>query len=75
MNIAIDIDDTLTESFSYFIPFVAEYFHISKEELQKDNISYNTFPDEWKKEELQFCKKYYDKVVPDILPGKPQGNL
>ena len=65
MNIAIDIDDTLTESFSYFIPFVAEYFHISKEELQKDNISYNTFPDEWKKEELQFCKKYYDKVVPD----------
>ena len=50
MNIAIDIDDTLTESFSYFIPFVAEYFHISKEELQKDNISYNTFPDEWKNE-------------------------
>ena len=24
MNIAIDIDDTLTESFSYFIPFVGE---------------------------------------------------
>lgn len=26
MNIAIDIDDTLTESFDYFLPFVAEYF-------------------------------------------------
>ena len=24
MNIAIDIDDTLTDSFDYFIPFVAE---------------------------------------------------
>ena len=26
MNIAIDIDDTLTQSFDYFLPFVAEYF-------------------------------------------------
>ena len=26
MNIAIDIDDTLTDSFDYFQPFVAEYF-------------------------------------------------
>ena len=25
MNIAIDIDDTLTESFDYFLPYVAEY--------------------------------------------------
>lgn len=24
MNIAIDIDDTLTESFDYFLPYVAE---------------------------------------------------
>ena len=28
MNIAIDIDDTLTESFDYFLPYVAEYFDV-----------------------------------------------
>lgn len=26
MNIAVDIDDTLTDSFEYFMPFVAEFF-------------------------------------------------
>ena len=30
MNIAIDIDDTLTESFDYFLPYVAEYFDVRK---------------------------------------------
>ncbi len=28
MNIAINIDDTLTDSFDYFQPFVAEYFGV-----------------------------------------------
>ena len=40
MNIAIDIDDTLTESFDYFLPYVAEYFGADKEELRKQNIKY-----------------------------------
>ena len=31
MNIAIDIDDTLTESFDYFLPYVAEYFDVDEE--------------------------------------------
>ena len=33
MNIAVDIDDTLTNSFEYFMPFVAEYFGADYEEL------------------------------------------
>lgn len=70
MNIAIDIDDTLTESFDYFLPFVAEYFGADPEVLKKKNISYSTLPDEWKKDEIGFCRAYYDRVVVDT-PFKP----
>lgn len=63
MNIAIDIDDTLTESFDYFLPFVAEYFGADVDELKKKNISYSNLPPEWKKDEIGFCRAYYDKVV------------
>lgn len=65
MNIAIDIDDTLTESFDYFLPFVAEYFGADVDELREQNISYSNLPLKWKKEELEFCKTYYDTVVAD----------
>lgn len=65
MNIAIDIDDTLTESFDYFIPFVAEYFKADVNALKEKNISYSNLPEEWKKDEIGFCKTYYDAVVAD----------
>lgn len=70
MNIAIDIDDTLTDSFDYFIPFAAEYFGAVAEELSESNISYSTLPAEWKPREFAFGKAYYDKVVADT-PFKP----
>lgn len=63
MNIAIDIDDTLTESFDYFVPFVAKYFGANEHELRQKNISYSNLPDEWKKDELGFAKTWFDKVV------------
>lgn len=63
MNIAIDIDDTLTESFDYFLPFVAEYFGVSEDELREKNISYSNLPSEWKAKEIDFAKTYYDRVV------------
>ncbi len=65
MNIAIDIDDTLTESFDYFQPFVAEYFGVDAEEVRRRNISYGNLPMEWKERELDFCRAYYDRVVAD----------
>ncbi len=65
MNIAIDIDDTLTESFDYFQPYVAEYFGASVEELRERNISYCNLPEPWKQDELGFCKTYYDRIVAD----------
>lgn len=70
MNIAIDIDDTLTNSFEYFIPFLAEYFNVSVEFCKKNNISYCTLPNEWKEKELEFCKRYFDNVV-EHTPFKP----
>lgn len=65
MNIAIDIDDTLTESFDYFQPYVAEFFNTDIDELRKKNISYSNLPDEWKSYEIEFCKTYYDRIVED----------
>ena len=65
MNIAIDIDDTLTESFDYFLPFVAEYFGVDAEELREKNISYSNLPAEWRQDEVGFCKSYYDRTVAD----------
>jgi len=63
MNIAIDIDDTLTESFDYFQPFVAEFFGADLAELKEKGISYGNLPDEWKSRELEFCKRYYDSTA------------
>ncbi len=65
MNIAIDIDDTLTESFDYFQPCVAEYFGVDLEEVRRRNISYGNLLPEWEDRALDFCRTYYDCVVPD----------
>lgn len=65
MNIAIDIDDTLTDSFDYFLPFVAEYFGAEISELKARNISYSNLPPAWKAHELDFCRAVYDRAVPD----------
>lgn len=70
MKIAIDIDDTLTNSFDYFLPFVAEYFGAAVTELKEKNISYSNLPRKWKQDELGFCKTYYDRVAA-YTPFKP----
>lgn len=70
MNIAVDIDDTLTNSFTYFQSYVAEFFGTSLQELTDKNISYSNLPASWQAEELAFCRKYYDRIVPKT-PFKP----
>ncbi len=70
MNIAIDIDDTLTNSFEYFQPYVAEFFGTTVDYLRTKNISYGNLPPEWKARELEFCRKYYDKTA-EFTPFKP----
>lgn len=70
MNIVIDIDDTLTDSFGYLQPFVAEYFGVSAEALRQRGVSYSTLPPEWKARENAFGLAYYDRVIADT-PFKP----
>ncbi len=63
MKIAIDIDDTLTSSFSYFQPYVASFFNKDLKELKEKNISYLNIPSSWGNE-IDFAKKYYNVLVP-----------
>ena len=48
MNIAIDIDDTLADTFAYLMPFVAEFYRKDLKELQRNRISYSNIPMEWR---------------------------
>ncbi len=70
MNIAVDIDDTLADTFDYYIPFIAEFFGADEEELRRKNISYNTLPPEWKSRENELAMTYDDRYIPDT-PFKP----
>ena len=70
MNIAIDIDDTLTDSFDYFQKYVAEFFGVGLAEVRRRGISYANLPEEWLPREVEFCKTYFDKYVVDT-PFKP----
>lgn len=65
MKIGIDIDDTMADTFDYLMPYIAEFFNIDIKYLKDNNISYSNLPEEMKERELEFAKKYYDKIIPD----------
>lgn len=71
MKIGIDIDDTMADTFDYLMPYIAEFFGIDIKYLKDNNISYSNLPREMKEQELEFAKKYYDKVIPNT-PFKPK---
>ncbi|MCI9063077.1 MAG: hypothetical protein HFJ17_00480 [Clostridia bacterium] len=70
MNIGIDIDDTITDTFDYLIPYIAEYFNVDINYLKDNNISYCNLPNDWKNNEIEFAKKYYDDIIINT-PVKP----
>lgn len=70
MKIGVDIDDTMADTFDYLMPHIAEFFNIDIKYLKDNNISYSNLPKEMKEQELEFAKKYYDKVIPNT-PFKP----
>lgn len=70
LNIAIDIDDTLTETATYLQPYIAEYFGVSLSEVREKGISYESLPEPWKKDAIAFMKAYFDRVIP-YTPFKP----
>lgn len=63
LNIGIDIDDTITYTFDYLMPFLAEYFNLDLEYLKENNISYTSLPDDIKDREVEFGKIYYDDAI------------
>ncbi len=71
MKIGIDIDDTMADTFDYLIPYIAEFFKMDINYLKANHISYCNLPKEMKERELEFAKKYYDKVIPNT-PFKPK---
>ena len=71
MKIGIDIDDTMADTFDYLMPYISEFFNIDIQYLKDNNISYNSFPENMKKREFEFAKKYYDEVIPNT-PFKPE---
>lgn len=71
MKIGIDIDDTMADTFDYLQPYIAEFFEVNINYLRDNNISYSNLPEEMKKREFEFAKKYYDKVMPNT-PFKPK---
>ena len=70
MNIAIDIDDTITATAEYLTPYVSEYYNVSEEYLTNNSITYDGLPEEWQGEFLNFARKYFDALIEDT-PAKP----
>lgn len=66
MNIGIDIDDTITETSEFLMPYVAKYFSIDIDYLKKNNICYNNLPEEYKEREVEFGKSTFGKVLLDV---------
>ena len=52
LTIAIDIDDTITNTFDFMIPYIAEFYSINLDYLKNNNISYTTLTKEMKEKEL-----------------------
>lgn len=70
LNIAIDIDDTLTDTATYLQPYIAEYFGAELSEVREKGVSYENLPKPWKKDVIAFMKGYFDRVIP-YTPFKP----
>lgn len=70
MNIGIDIDDTITETSEFLMPYVAKYFSIEMDNLIKNNICYNNLPKQYKEKEVEFGKSTFGRVLLDVTLKK-----
>ena len=66
MNIGIDIDDTITNTFDFLMPYIAEHFKFDIKYLRENNISYMNLDEKITEEQYHdFGVKYFDKVIPN----------
>lgn len=70
LTIGIDIDDTITNTFDYLMPAVAEFFNMDLNYLKENNISYTSLTPQMKEQELEFARANFDKLIPNT-PIKP----
>ena len=66
LNIAIDVDDTISNTFEYRIKYVSEFYNIDEKYLEENDISYSTLTKEMKEKEIEFSKKYFEKVALNV---------
>ena len=66
MKIGIDIDDTITNTFDYLIPYIADYLNISKEYLLKNNISYSNIPKDLNFDIQKFVTIYCENFMTNV---------
>ena len=62
LNIGIDIDDTIANTFNYLMPAVAEFYNMDLDYLKENKISYTTLTPKMKEQELEFAKANFDKL-------------
>ena len=63
MKIGIDIDDTITNTFDFLMPYIAEYFGIDKNYLVQNSISYSNLPQELEGREKDFERIYCNNYI------------
>lgn len=70
LNVAIDVDNTLTNTEEYLQPYLAEYFGVELSWIQAQGISSERMPEMWERRRIAFGRAYFDRVIPDT-PFKP----
>lgn len=70
MNIGIDIDDTITDTSEFLMPYVAKYLNLNMEKLKQKNITYDSFPIEYKGREKEFGREIFEKVLTHVTLKK-----
>lgn len=70
LTIAIDIDDTLTDTSEHLQPCIAAYFGVPLEQVRSQQIGYEQLPQPWAQEATAFMRSCFDRVIPHT-PFKP----
>ena len=65
LTIGIDIDDTITNTFDYLMPAVADFYKMDLNYLKENKISYTSLTPKMKEQELEFARTYFDKLIPN----------
>ena len=72
MNIGIDLDDTITNSFEDLMPYFSKYFNLDLNYCKENNYSYNNYPEDLKDRKKEFieylrCNKLLNTYMIIIL--------